>query len=176
MNSVTVAEQVQDWRPTLALYYPRVRAWFAHVLGDRAAVEDLSQEVFVRLCERLDGGEVMLDPWSYIKTIARNVFMEHLRAQIRQKSIHPLDEADTGSAPVEPTETCARMEATEAVPELLADLSATQRCVVVGRYFLDMTVRELAKSIGTSASTVVEQHHRAICRLRKLALDRGIDL
>jgi RNA polymerase sigma factor (sigma-70 family) len=175
VDSLTVAEKAQDWRQALALYYPRVRGWYARVLTDQAAAEDLAQEVFVRLCQQLAKGEVMANPWNYIKAVARNVFLEHLRAKKRQKKFHALDELGAVTALSGPAETCSQ-ELLEAVPPLLAHLSAAQRFLLVGRFYLGMTVRELAKTTGTSASTVVEHQNRALCRLQELASNRGIEL
>lgn len=174
MSSETVVEHSQDWRELLGLYYPRVRSWFTYVLLDRTAVDDLTQEVFVRLCGQLTKGEVMLNPWSYIKTIARNVFMEHLRAEKKRKTFVPLSGEITGKRLPAPDEICANQEASEAIPQLLGHLPVAQRCILVGRYFLGLTVNELAEAMGTAASTVVERHGRAVCQLRRLALSRGI--
>jgi RNA polymerase sigma factor (sigma-70 family) len=176
VSSEAVAEAAQDWRETLAHYYPHVRAWFSHVLIERTAVEDLTQEVFVRICDRFAKGEAVLNPWNFIKVTARNVFMEHLRAQRHQKAFLPMEEGIAVDELPEASEVCAHQEASEAIPQLLAHLRGAQRYILVGRYFLGLTVRELAEAMGTAASTVVERHNRAVCQLRKLALSRGISL
>jgi RNA polymerase sigma factor (sigma-70 family) len=169
-------EHAQDWREALALYYPRVRAWFTRVLADQTAVDDLAQEVFVRLCDRLTKGEVMLDPWSFIKVVAKNVFMEHLRARKKQMGLRPLDAEIVADKLPHPAEVCAQLEASKAIPQLLTHLTESDRYIVAGRYSLGMTVRELAEVMGTSVSTVVERHNRALCQLRRLALNLGISL
>lgn len=176
MSSGAAIPDGQGWKESLALYYPRVRGWFAHVLTDQAAVDDLTQEVFVRLCDRLQAGEVVLTPWNYIKVIARNVFMEHLRAQRKQKAFLPLGERVVADPDPQPGEICARTEASAAIPLLLGHLSVDQRYILVGRYFLGLTVRELAGAMGTSPSTIMERHNRALCQLRKLALGKGVTL
>jgi len=173
---VTAPEQAQDWREAIALYYPRVRAWFAHVLDDRAAVDDLTQEVFVRLCDRLTKGEVMHHPWGFIKVMARHVFLEYLRTQKKQRGLLPLDEQVAADGLPQPAEVVARKEVSEAIPRLLVHLPVAHRHILVGRYFLGLTVREIAEAMGIAASTVLEWHNRAVCRLRRLALDQGITL
>ena len=176
MDCLLIAGDADDWRRSLARDYPRVRGWFAHVVTDPSAVEDLAQEVFVRLYDRVTSGEVVVNPWNYIKVIARNVFLEHLRAQRREKEFRQLDDEPLPAASPGPLERCARIELTEAIPELLSGLSVSERTVLVGLYFLGMTVRELAQAVGASASTVVDRHNRAMRELRKLALQRGMEL
>jgi RNA polymerase sigma-70 factor (ECF subfamily) len=176
VDCVLIAGDTADWRESLARDYPRVRGWFSHVVTDRGAVEDLSQEVFVRLYDRVTSGEAVVNPWNYVKVIARNVFLEYLRAQRREKGYRSLDEESVVATHSDPVEYCASEELAAAIPQLLGELSTPQRTVLVGVYFLGMTIRELAQAIGASASTVVERHHRAMCELRKLALHRGIEL
>lgn len=176
MGSQAVGGSAQEWREALTRYYPRVRAWFVHVLADRAAVDDLTQEVFVRLVRRLNTGEMLLEPWSFIKVTARNVFMEHLRAQRKRKAFDVVEDAEAVDPLPQPAEVCAHQEALEAIPNLLGHLSASHRTILVGRYFMGMTVRELAEALGIAAATVVERHHAALCTLRKLSLDRGLSL
>jgi RNA polymerase sigma-70 factor (ECF subfamily) len=171
-----VAGDADDWRSSLARDYPRVRGWFAHVVTDPGAVEDLSQEVFVRLYDRVTSGEVVVNPWNYIKVIARNVFMEHLRARRREKDFRQLDEATVPAAHPGPVDHCAWQELTGAIPQLLAELSVSERTVLVGLYFFGMSVREMSQAVGASASTIMERHNRGMRELRKLALDRGIEL
>ena len=139
-------------------------------------VEDLAQEVFVRLYDRVTTGEAVVNPWNYIKVIAKHVFLEHLRAQRREKEFRQLDEELAVTAHAGPLEKCALEELTGAIPQLLAELSVTERTVLVGLYFLGMTVRELAEAVGASASTVLDRHNRGMRELRRLALERGIEL
>ncbi len=169
-------KEKQDWRDSLELYYPRVRGWFGHVLADKAEVDDLTQEVFVRLCDRLTRGEVVRSPWNFIKVTARNVFMEHLRARRKQNALLPLDEEMTADRLPQPAQVHARQEMLEAIPQLLIHLAEDQRYILVGRYFLGLTVRELAEAMGIAASTVIERHTRAVRQLRQLAVSRGITL
>ncbi len=176
MSSRPVAKQAQDWREILALYYPRVRGWFGHVLSDQAAVDDLTQEVFVRLCDRLTKGEVMLNPWSFIKVVAKNVFLEHLGERKRQKGFLSLNEEVTYGAMPRPEDVCFHEEAMEAVPRLLGRLPEVSRYILVGRYFLGLTAREMAEALGTVVSVITYRHNRAVCQLRELAVEQGITL
>jgi RNA polymerase sigma factor (sigma-70 family) len=176
VDCLLVAGDADDWKKSLARDYPRVRGWFAHVVADPGTVEDLSQEVFVRLYDRVTSGEVVVNPWNYVKVIARHVFLEHLRAQRKEKEFRQLDEQSVAAAILSPMERCALEELTGLIPRLLSELSVSQRTVLVGLYFLGMTVRELSQAMGASASTVVDRHNLAMRELRRLALQRGIEL
>jgi RNA polymerase sigma factor (sigma-70 family) len=178
VDSAPVVRQEQDWKDALAHYYPRVRGWYRHVLADPAAVDDLTQEVFVRLYDQLTKGEVevLMNPWKYIKVMCKNVFLEHLKSQSSRLAVLALAEESTTSGFTEPAETYAYRQALEAVPQLLDQLPATHRGVLVGCYFLGLTAREMADAMGTTPSNIAHRHSRALCQLRKMAVEQGIAL
>jgi RNA polymerase sigma factor (sigma-70 family) len=137
----------------------------AHDSGD---VEDLVQEVFVRLCKdgfRLlktyDPSRAGLSTWLTI--VARSTARDALRR--RQLAVTPIDAVP---------ETLLATDATPAEKLKLPDglLSPRQKLVLTMLYDRDMEVGEIAEALGVDPQTVRSTHHKAMLKLRShFALD-----
>ena len=132
----------------------------APIPGD---IEDLTQEVFVRLCKddfRLlrtyDPARAALSTWLTI--VARSTARDALRRR-RADSV-PIDavpEAQLAIAFVEPVRKLK-------LPEAL--LSPRQREILAMLYDRDMDVAEIARALGIDPQTVRSAHHKAMIKLR----------
>src|SRR5690242_5719017 len=132
------------------------------IARDGSDVEDLVQEVFVRLCKdefRLlktyDPSRAGLSTWLTI--VARSTARDVLRR--RQLPVTPIEavpEAQMATAPVQ-TE---RLR----LPEGL--LSPRQKLVLSMLYDRDMEVAEIATALGVDPQTVRSTHHKAMLKLR----------
>jgi RNA polymerase sigma-70 factor (ECF subfamily) len=144
---------------------PIIFAAIRRTLGhspDPLLVEDLAQDVFVRLVKddfRLlktyDPARASLSTW--LSLVARSRALDHLR---RQKSPPlPLDAARGVAAPPE-------AEAREfRVPEGL--LSPRQRLVLTLLVEREMSVEQAAATIGVDPQTIRSTKHKAIAKLRE---------
>jgi RNA polymerase sigma-70 factor (ECF subfamily) len=141
----------------------RLRAWFERETGDASAAEDLVQETFVRVHERLD---TLVDADSvraWVGKIARNVLIDHRRRRMASGS----DESaavETAAAPEEET----TLDATVAgwLEDFLrelepSDAAALRRVDLEGR-----TQAELAAAEGLSLAGAKSRVQRARARLR----------
>ena len=142
-----------------ALIVAAVRG-IASVQGD---VEDLTQEVFVRLCKdnfRLlrsyDVTRASLSTW--ITIVARSTARDALRRR------------RPDSVPIEAVpEVYLKVDAIEPVPKLkLPDalLSPRQREILGMLYDREMDVAEIAAVLGIDPQTVRSAHHKAMLKLR----------
>ena len=126
-------------------------------------IDDLTQEVFVRLCKdnfRLlrtyDPTRAALSTWLTI--VARSTARDALRRR-RAESV-PLEavpEAQLAVAPVEPVQKLK-------LPEAL--LSPRQREILAMLYDREMDVAEVASALGIDPQTVRSAHHKAMVKLR----------
>jgi len=63
---------------------------------------------------------------------------------------------------------------TSRVVELLRDLPADQREVLVLRVVADLSVQEVATVIGRSPGAVKQLQHRAVRKLRQIVIEQGV--
>jgi RNA polymerase sigma factor (sigma-70 family) len=126
-------------------------------------VEDLTQEVFVRLCKddfRLlhsyDPARASLSTWLTI--VARSTARDGLRR--RRAETVPLDIVPEAQLAIDPVEPVQKLK----LPEAL--LSPRQRQILAMLYDREMDVAEIARALGIDPQTVRSAHHKAMVKLR----------
>ena len=142
----------------------------APVQGD---IEDLTQEVFVRLCKNdfrllrtYDPARAALTTWLTI--VARSTARDTLRRR-RPDSV-PIEAVPEAQLAVPPVEPVRKLK----LPEAL--LSPRQREILAMLYDRDMEVAEIAGALGIDPQTVRSAHHKAMIKLRahfKADLEEG---
>ena len=128
-----------------------------------ADIEDLSQEVFVRLCKddfRLlrsyDPSRASLSTW--ITIVARSTARDGMRR--RRADAVPLEAVPEAQLAVDPVEPVEKLK----LPEAL--LSPRQREILAMLYDREMDVAEIARALGIDPQTVRSAHHKAMVKLR----------
>ncbi len=126
-------------------------------------IEDLTQEVFVRLCKdnfRLlrtyDPGRAAISTW--ITIVARSTARDALRRR-RADSV-PIEAVPEAQLAVDPVEPVRKLK----LPEAL--LSPRQREILAMLYDKEMDVAEIARALGIDPQTVRSAHHKAMLKLR----------
>ena len=126
-------------------------------------VEDLTQEVFVRLCKddfRLlrsyDPERASLSTW--ITIVARSTARDGLRR--RRAETVPLESVPEAQLAIEPVLPVEKLK----LPEAL--LSPRQREILAMLYDREMDVAEIARALGIDPQTVRSAHHKAMAKLR----------
>ena len=126
-------------------------------------IEDLTQEVFVRLCKddfRLlrsyDPARASLSTW--ITIVARSTARDGLRR--RRAEAVPLDAVPEAQLAIDPVEPVQKLK----LPEAL--LSPRQREILAMLYDREMDVAEIARALEIDPQTVRSAHHKAMVKLR----------
>lgn len=126
-------------------------------------VEDLTQDVFVRLCKddfRLlrsyDPARAAVSTWLTI--VARSTARDALRR--RRAELVPIESVPEGRLAIDPVEPPTRLK----LPEAL--LSPRQREILAMLYDREMDAAEIARVLGIDAQTVRSTHHKAMLKLR----------
>ncbi len=140
--------------------YPSVLRTTYLILHDRGRAEEITQDAFLRLCQRWRGIVRIDHPAAWVRQVA-------VRAAIREaRHGRPLsleaDVQDTGSPDLLPDVDLARA---------VASLPARQRAAVALFYLEDRPVDEVAYLLDVSASTVKQHLHRARVRLATLLVE-----
>ena len=144
-------------------YRRRVFGLAYGILRDRAAAEDVAQEVFVKVWQAMGSydGRARLSTWIY--AITRNAAISSLRKRPRAASLSDPDvsaeveRAVTGPPPTEASD--------PQLWRLVAALPEKQRQVVTLYYQDDRSTEEVADMLGLPVNTVKTHLHRARARL-----------
>jgi RNA polymerase sigma-70 factor (sigma-E family) len=128
--------------------------------GDTQEAEDLVQSVLERTYARWSkvGGD---DPTAYVRRALVHAYVDGWRRRRRLR-------LDAVEAPPEVSAADAIGFVDERVDlrRLLAELTERERAMVVLRYYLDCSEREVAAVLGCSVGTVKSTCSRALARLR----------
>jgi RNA polymerase sigma-70 factor (ECF subfamily) len=155
---VQAGREQEAFERLVPAYRRRVFGLAFSILRDRAAAEDLAQEVFVKLWQALPryDGRAKLSTWIY--AITRNASVSALRARRRSLSMseHAVREEVEGiaAAAAPAAEDRELRRAIEALPE-------KQRQAITLYYLDERPVEEVAEMMGLPANTVKTHLHRA---------------
>jgi RNA polymerase sigma-70 factor (ECF subfamily) len=147
------------------------------ITGDLGLAEDVVQDCFIHVLRSIHGfdGTRPFEPW-FLRSVV-NASMK-----IMQKSARQVQAGDDADDPFV-AELVARVESVEEQVEsievqnqiwdAMQKLSPRQRAVIVQRYFLEMSEKEMATESGAATGTIKWLLNAARERLRMLLTERS---
>lgn len=160
-DSQAFGQLYEQFSPEILRYLTR------HLNGQREAAEDLSEEVFLKVLERIHSYQFRGLPFSaWLYRIARNHMIDHLRARPRQivTSIDNAPEIPEKKAEQVMDRSLDRHELTYALHRLTSD----QRQVVSLRFLDGYTTAETAGIMGKTEDAVKKLQARGLVQLRRI--------
>lgn len=154
-------------------YYAPLRSFFRKRTRNPAEVQDLVQQVFLRLAQRGDIGHVD-NPDSYIFRTAANTLNDHFRyTQPRDRfTKDPAAFGVTSDSDFSPERVLVGRESLTQVVEALRALPERTRDILIMRCFEGLKHAEIADLYGVSVRAVEKQMAKALAHLSR-ALERG---
>jgi RNA polymerase sigma-70 factor (sigma-E family) len=137
------------------LHYQSLVRLAALLLDDVGASEEIVQEAYIRVYERL---HMVNDPLPYLRRTVVNLSRSALRHRQVVRRHAPLPPPDAPGADEGAYDAVARRDITEA----LRSLPRRQREAVVLRYFGDLSEAEVASIMGVSLGTVKSSCSRGL--------------
>lgn len=151
-----------------ARYADAIRRYFSRRLTGTGDIEDLTQEVFLRLLRRARLGDID-NIEGYIFQIAANLLRERSRHRIRRKldAEQPFDTDHTDVRDeLSPERILLGREAHRLMVQALQELPERVRTIFVLNRFEELTGVQIAARLGVAVSTVEKDMMRAIAYLR----------
>ena len=141
-----------------------VARFLTRLVGRPDLVPDLCQEVFLRvyMARTRYRPSAAFSTWLY--RIALNVGRDALRRHRREPQ--PLAEGEQPTAEGLAEAHCEQQELAHAIGQALAELPEPLREVLVLRHYEGMSFEEIARLLGTPASTLKSRFATALSRLR----------
>jgi len=146
-------------------WFPLVYAVALRLTGDRAAAEDVTQEVFVALWQRPEAYRPERGPLrAWLATVARNRALDmQRRGQTRQRVAVLM--AATPPEPADAEAPVIWQTMVKAVRTAVADLPEPQREALVLAYFGGRSYREVATELGIAEGTAKSRLRMALRRV-----------
>lgn len=158
----TVLAEIHD------TYFPAIFRYIAYKVGDRQTAEDLTSEVFVRFLHAVRERHTpqnTIRGWLY--KVAANLVNDHYRQKQRRIQEVALPDALPGLGP-KPAEQIINKQTLENLRLALDQLTEEQRQVIELRYGWEMSIRDVAETIGKSQGAVKQLQARALASLARL--------
>ena len=151
-------------------YQYRIVRYLIYLLGRREGVDDLVQEMWLRVLERGSSydGQSRFEPWLF--RIARNIAVDALRKR-RMFSLDSHDDDDsvraaTASDEPSPFTLAARTEDADRLARSLETLEPVYREALLLRFQEDLSLQEISAVVGAPVSTVASRIYKGLATLR----------
>lgn len=160
-------EQIVERHQTL------VAGTIGHMLGDNSDVEDLAQQVFLRLWKSAKRYTPRAKFTTFLLTITRNLVFNELRRRKRHGTVPLQMEPDGEEMQLKdeqgstPAASMLEHELQAAVESAIAELPETQRMALVLRRYQDLSYDEIAVVLKQSVPAVKSLLFRARTELRE---------
>jgi RNA polymerase sigma-70 factor, ECF subfamily len=166
-------------------YQNRLYRYLLRVVRQPAAAEDLFQQTWLRVVEKIRSFDANRNFDAWLFTLARNLAIDHLR-RIQPRSLdEPLsDNASAETAADQlvsgeplPLDRAAASERARQLAAAIGELPVIYREVLVLRFEEEMKMEEIALVVGMPLSTVKTRLRRSLEQLRRCLETRypGVD-
>ena len=153
-------------------YFDKVYRYVAIRIGNGMEAEDITQQVFLKALQSISSFRWKGIPFSaWLFRIAHNQVVDYLRKKTKQATV-PVDETRITSSS-DPQMTVEQTLDIEQVLSATKRLTEAQREVISLRFAGELSIAEVAETMGKSQGAIKALQHSAIVALRK-ALSPGL--
>ncbi len=156
------------WRALVEHWTPRLFAFLHSRCRDPELSEELVQDVFVKVAQRLVDYDERGRFSSWIMLIAIN----RLRDEMRRRTRHarPVEHetlgALAGSTPSTAADAPGKQESRRALDDALRSLSEAERELLHLRHAVGLSFSDISELLGEPRGTLLARHHRVLGKLR----------
>ena len=153
----------------------QVYGYFAYRMRNRSDVEDLTQQTFeraLRSWSRYDSTRAGVATWLLV--IARNLFVDHLRAD-RSAHQQPLDELDGRHDALVDGADQPNLGLAPDLERALESLGAREREIIALRFGGELSGPEIAEAMDLTLANVQQILSRSLRRMRAEIEETGSD-
>jgi RNA polymerase sigma-70 factor, ECF subfamily len=163
--TLMAGSQTEGFADLYTRTFPRVYAYVASLLRDRAAAEDVTAQAFERAYRKrrsYRAGRGTMEAWVF--GIARNAALDELRRRKRRAGLQADPQDFAGPAPEDHAELALRRQVVRAA---LAALDGRERDLIALKFAGGLTNAEIGRVLGMSESAVGTRLHRTVTKLRE---------
>ena len=146
-------------------YHNKLHRFIASRVADASSVDDLLQEVFLKIHQRIGTLEddARIQGWLY--QITRNAVIDYFRGQ------RPMEEISEEASIPETSQNTALMELAECIRPMVERLPRAHREATVLSELEGLTQKEVSERLGISLSGAKSRVQRGRAKLKELMMD-----
>ena len=144
--------------------------------GNRAVAEEQVQEALLSAWRGIRKFRLgsPVKPW-LVRILVNAVLAQQRRRALPTVNLDGSDPDEPAASRIDPASALDSLENWMELRRAIAGLSTDHRQVVALRYFADLTVPEVAKTLGVREGTVKSRLHRALAVLRQQLDESGLE-
>ncbi|MGQ0614567.1 MAG: RNA polymerase sigma factor [Planctomycetaceae bacterium] len=154
-------------RRVVELYQGRIFALIYGIVRDSHEVEDIAQEVFLKVFTRIAAFDGRSSLFTWLYRVAANAAKDNVKRRGRRPALRLEEEATIRDGGEGPAGSAEREERRRLVRAAIAALPARYRVILVLRELEGLAYAEIASVLEISEGTVESRLHRARARLRR---------
>ena len=161
----------------------RVFMYIYHAVKNEDLANDLFQDTFVKAITTIKQGRYVENGHfaAWVSRIAHNLIIDYFR-QVKNENLQSTDDDESNilnrkelsQSTIEDDMVTSQIHTD--VRRLIRTLPASQRQVLVMRYYKNMSFKEIADTTGVSINTALGRMRYAILNMRRLAEEHNIAL
>lgn len=157
----------KDFKERFMVFYPKLYRNAYRIVGDTAEAEDITQEVYAKLWSDRNYLSDVENPEAYCTTALKNAALQHIRDKHNTYflSIDNDIDRETDEA-YQPTDVLESRETLNSVIEIMEHLPPQQREVLRLRAMSGLSMQDIEKATGLSASNIRSLLSRARKRIK----------
>jgi len=158
----------------IELHQSQVYSFIYSKVSDRDLADDIFQDTFIKVINKLkqkcynEEGKFL----SWVMRIAHNLVIDHFRASKKMQFKRDSEEHSVFKNTVDGSPTIEKLmislQIESDLRELIKELPADQKEVLVMRIYNDMSFNEIAEQTGVSINTALGRMRYALMNLRKI--------
>ncbi len=163
----------------LERYQNRLYRYLLRLVREPAAAEDLFQQTWVRVAEKIRSYNPQRSFEAWLFSVARNLAIDSLRRYKAESLDEPTEAGETRAERLadggpSALEGVIAQERSSRVGKVLDQLPAIYREVLSLRFEEEMKLEEIAEVLGTPLSTVKTRLRRGLAQMRAQLTGRGV--
>ncbi len=154
-------------RAIVERYQDRIFSLIYGIVRDRHEVEDVAQEVFLKVYTRIQAFDERSKFYTWLYRVAANAAKDHVKKRSRRPAVALEEDEVLPAAGDNPVQHAAAAETRRLVREAIAALPLRYREVLTLRELQGLSYSEIAGVLQISIGTVESRLHRARAKLKR---------
>jgi RNA polymerase sigma-70 factor (ECF subfamily) len=154
-------------RAIVERYQDRIFSLIYGIVRDRHEVEDVAQEVFLKVYTRIQAFDERSKFYTWLYRVAANAAKDHVKKRSRRPAVALEEDEVLPAAGDNPVQHAAAAETRRLVREAIAALPLRYREVLTLRELEGLSYNEIAAVLQISIGTVESRLHRARAKLKR---------
>ena len=164
-------------------YESKVYTHIFHLVKNRELANDMLQDVFMRVIEKLHNGKYVEDGKfsAWVMCLAHNLVLDYFRKEVKHKMVYEDEHTDifntSNTSVTDNRETeLISLQNNSDLKVLINNLPEKQKEIVIMRYYYDLSFKDIANTLGISINTALGRVRYALINMRKQAAKLNIEV